>query len=202
MAEKGKSKLSPEVLSLEGWSSDVIRHFLNNVLRLSGKCVYLETGIWKGSTFVSAMYKNYKVKGIAIENFGLVEKEPFMENAAKYLNDVNWKLLEIDCTKQIPDIEKIDVYFYDGPHEKEDQRYAFTSMDKNLNDTFIAIIDDWNWDYVREGTHQAFTELNYKIIKEWEFFSTGDINKSSFGDKQNGKWWNGIYIGIIEKWKS
>jgi hypothetical protein len=203
MAERGKSKLSQDVLSLEGWSSDVVRHFFNNIVRLSGKCNYLETGVWKGSTFISAMYRNYKARAIAIENFCTAEKDSFIENTTKYLSDIYWELLEIDCTKQIPDFkEKIDIYFYDGPHEMKDQRYAFTAMDKNFRDMFIAIIDDWNWDYVREGTRQALEELNYKIIKEWEYFSTGDINKSSFGDKQQGKWWNGTYIGIIEKWKN
>jgi hypothetical protein len=186
---------------MEGWSSDVIRHFLNNVVRSSKANNYLETGVWKGSTFISAMYRNVKVNGIAIENFCTAERSAFIENTTMYLSDINWQLLEIDCTKEIPDIAKIDVYFYDGPHESKDQYYAFTAMDKNFNDIFIAIIDDWNWPEVREGTRQAFTGLNYTIVKEWEFYSTGDINHSSVGDRQQGKWWNGTYIGIIEKWK-
>ncbi|RPJ56242.1 MAG: hypothetical protein EHM12_10620 [Dehalococcoidia bacterium] len=205
MAESGKSKLTKEILSLEGWSSDLNRHFLNNILELRGKgCNYLETGTWKGSTFISAMYKNSNVKGIAIENFcsGLDVKSAFIENTSIYLSDVNWELLEIDCkSKVISDFtDKIDIYFYDGPHEHEDQRYAFTSMNKNLNNTFIAIIDDWNWEDVRKGTKQAFNELNYSVIKEWEYFpENADIYQSSKGDRQQGEWWNGMYIGVIQK---
>lgn len=204
MAKRGESKLTEDILHLEGWSSDVNRHFLNNILELRGKdCNYLETGTWKGSTFISAMYKNFNVKGTAIENFcgGNDIKQVFIENTSKFLNGISWELLEMDCKNLIiPDfIHKIDIYFYDGPHEHEDQRYAFTSMDKNLNDIFIAIIDDWNWSYVRSGTKDAFEELNYKIVQEWEFFTTGDVYQSSIGDKQQGTWWNGIYVGVIKK---
>jgi hypothetical protein len=200
-AEKGESKLTRDILSLEGWSSDVNRHFLNNILELRGECNYLETGPWKGSTFISAMYKNFNVRGTVIENFCTGVKSEFMENTTKFLSDVKWELLEMDCKNMImPDFKhKIDIYFYDGPHEQEDHRHAFISMNKNLNDKFIAIIDDWNWSYVREGTRQAFAELNYKIAKEWNYFTTGDVYQSSTGDKQQGTWWNGTYIGVIEK---
>lgn len=204
MAERGESKLTKDILSLEGWSSDVNRYFLNNIIELRGEgCNYLETGAWKGSTFISAMYKNFNAKGTAIENFcgGDYVRLAFAENTSKFLNDVKWKLLEMDCMSlAIPDFtHKIDIYFYDGPYEHEDQRYAFTSMNKNLSDIFIAIIDDWNWSYVRSGTRQAFEELNYKIAQEWEFFTTGDVYQSSIGDKQQGTWWNGMYIGVIKK---
>jgi hypothetical protein len=56
-AERGQSKLTPEILTIDGMSSPKIRHFLNNICSYPGAS-YLEIGCWKGSTFVSALYKN------------------------------------------------------------------------------------------------------------------------------------------------
>src|SRR5262245_42345313 len=52
-----ESKLCPEILELEGFSSPTTRSFLNSLC--STRSVnYLEVGVWKGSTLISASYKN------------------------------------------------------------------------------------------------------------------------------------------------
>ena len=56
-AELGISQLNSKILNLEGMSSDKVRHFLNNICSLEHGN-YLEIGVWKGSTFISALYKN------------------------------------------------------------------------------------------------------------------------------------------------
>jgi hypothetical protein len=85
----------------------------------------------------------------------------------------------------------VNVYFYDGAHTKEDHSLAFTYYDSVLANKFVAIVDDWNDVPVREGTREAFAELGYQIVKDWEFMSRGN------GDAEG--WWNGLYVAVINK---
>jgi len=60
-----------------------------------------------------------------------------------------------------------------------------------LDDTFISIIDDWNWKGVQTGTKQAFKKLGYEIL--FEKILPANFNQ----DRQN--WWNGLYVAVIRK---
>ncbi|MBT4497522.1 MAG: hypothetical protein HOC74_07365 [Gemmatimonadetes bacterium] len=86
---------------------------------------------------------------------------------------------------------RINTYLYDGAHDQESQRRAFTEYDFILDDQFIAIVDDWNSPGVKEGTYQAFRELDYQVVKQWELPSRNN------GDIYN--WWNGLYVAVIHK---
>ena len=85
----------------------------------------------------------------------------------------------------------INVFFYDGSHDEKSQELAFTYFNSVFDDLFIAIIDDWNWDYVRKGTNNAFNKLNYEILFEKSFFTPYNGDTSS--------WWNGLYIAVVKK---
>ena len=86
---------------------------------------------------------------------------------------------------------KINIYFYDGGHSQEQQKLAFTYYNSIFEDTFIAIVDDYNCDKVQKGTQEAFQELGYTIL--FEEYLPALYN----GDKDN--WWNGIYVAVISK---
>jgi hypothetical protein len=70
-AEKGISQLPPAILGMEGMSSNKVRHFLNNVCNFDREIVinYLEVGVWRGSTFCSAIFNNCLNYAVAIDNF-------------------------------------------------------------------------------------------------------------------------------------
>ena len=53
-AENNVSKLSSEILSLDGMTGNKTRHFYNNILNIDD-ARYLEIGTWKGSSLCSAM---------------------------------------------------------------------------------------------------------------------------------------------------
>lgn len=46
----------------------------------------------------------------------------------------------------------------------ESQEKAFTYFNSLLSQTFIAIVDDWNWDAVKIGTRNAFQTLGYEVL--------------------------------------
>lgn len=196
-ANQHQSKLVPSLLQVHGMSSDKNRHFLNNLCSLEG-INYLEIGVWKGSTFFSALYENTNVRSaIAIENWSLdsFTRDYFFQNKQNYANKLpsNTQMIERDCFSVSLNCfkEPVQVYFYDGRHEEEDQFKAFTYFDQILDKVFIAIVDDWNHPPVPTGTRSAFEALGYTVHKEWILPArfNGDLDL----------WWNGLYVAVIQK---
>lgn len=195
-------KLSPEVLKIDGMTSAKGRYLLNHICSLPNG-VYLEVGSWKGSSFVSALYKNDRIRQAhAIEkwvrfadngfDFGDVRDE-FFANVQANLRGMPVTVHEKDCFDlSLDEIgEKVSIYFYDGEHRQKDQQEAFTYYDSVLADEFIAIVDDWNWASTRSGTFDAFDELGYEVLYERYLPANFD------GDTAN--WWNGMYVSVIRK---
>ena len=85
----------------------------------------------------------------------------------------------------------INVYFYDGDHSFEAQKSAFTYFNDIFADTFIAIVDDYNREHVRQGTMAGFQELNYQVL--FDVFLPASFD----GDKK--QWWDGLYVAVIAK---
>lgn len=193
-AQLGISRLNSEILSLEGMSSNKVRHFLNNICSMEdGR--YLEIGVWKGSTFISALYQNNLLDATAIDNWALFSgpKDVFQRNLSSFLPLNSYTFYENDCFNfDLKNIKnKVNIYFYDGGHTQEDQRLAFTYYNDIFEESFIAIVDDYNWQDVQDGTQKAFKELGYKIL--FEQFLPSRWN----GDIEG--WWNGIYVAVISK---
>lgn len=195
-AEKGISKLSNDVLSIEGMSSPHIRRFLNNLCSLNG-ARYLEIGCLKGSTLVSALYGNQGTlsDAVAIDNWSEFQwsRDIFLHNVHTHLPQCPVRIFETDCFSL--DIaqafhQPVNIYFYDGGHSETAHKEAFTYFDPILDDLFVAVVDDWNWEHVRQGTLSAFRELNYEILFERTFYTPYNCDHHS--------WWNGLYIAVIK----
>ena len=194
-AEFEISNVSIDVLELEGMSSSKVRHLLNNLCSLP-QASYLEIGCWKGSTLVAALYDHEDASAVAIDNwseFGGPRKE-FFSNIVAFLPNADLKVFEADCfaiDKGNVFTKPVNLYFYDGNHDEENQEMAFTYFDEVFDDVFIAMVDDWNAMKVRNGTRSAFSKLGYQILFEKELFTPKNADTSS--------WWNGIYIAVIKK---
>lgn len=189
------SKLSNDILEIEGMSGIYFKHFLNNLLSDLYIKNYLEIGVWKGSTSIAGLYSNdHKLNYYLIDNFCSFggPKQEFENNFQKFLNKPS-KIIDSDCFNIDPknyNIDNIDVYFFDGPHEEADQYNALKHYYDSLNKSFIFIVDDWNWEMVRKGTLNAIKELNLKIHEQIEHF-TETPNKNT--------WWNGYSFFVLEK---
>lgn len=184
-------KLNEKALSIEGMSGKNIRYFLNAALSFDD-VKYLEIGCWKGSTLYSALLNNNPNYALAIDNFSEFggPREQFYEN----MKDLNKKFDFIDQDCFSIDKSKINhkfnIYFYDGDHSEESHEKALSYFYDILEDNFIYICDDWNWEQVRNGTKKGIEKLNLNIKDE----------KSFFTDYQDPlSWWNGIYIAKLSK---
>jgi hypothetical protein len=167
--ENNTSKLPNWILEMDGMSGRKYRHFINILLDSLEDPRYLEIGCWKGSTSCSAIFGN-EVKSYCIDNWSEFggPKNIFCENVQKCVDecdDIEIIFEEADFRKiNYTEIGKYNVYLFDGPHEEKDQYDGLLVAQPSLDDEFIFICDDWNWEKVRNGTMSAIEKLNLKQL--------------------------------------
>jgi len=190
----GISKLDPEVLKLKGMSSSRNRHLLNNILE-APNINYLEIGVWHGSTFISALYKN-KVRAYAIDNWSEYNdnesKYNFYKNCERF-GISGYTFFETDSFKVDLNwiLNKINVYFYDGDHNYLKTIKALTYFLPVLDNEFLFIVDDYDWKDVNKGVMDGIKECKLRVIQKWELHSKCANDKDT--------WWNGLGIFILRK---
>ncbi len=198
-AENLKSKLNDDVLSIGGFTSNKIRHLLNNLGEMSRNM--FEIGSHRGSTFCSAIYQNINIRNaVCCDNFtefddGTVRQE-LISNTEKYkYKNCNLTFIEKDCfaIKKTELPQFIDLYIYDGAHDYESQKKAFTYFKDFLADECIVVVDDYNWDNVKNGTQDGLIQCGFEILFQKHL---------GYGVESDGNgWWNGLFVGLIKKQK-
>jgi tRNA uridine 5-carbamoylmethylation protein Kti12 len=88
---------------------------------------------------------------------------------------------------------------YDGNHTKDSHYKALVHYYNCLDDIFVFIVDDWNWNDVRNGTHASFKQLNLTVLYEREIRTTNDNTHPAWGSEKQQQWHNGIYVAILKK---
>lgn len=198
-ADELKSKLPEDVLALDGLSGAKGRHLLNNILTMED-ARYLEVGTWKGSTLSAAMWGNH-AKVVCIDNwserFGQGNpKSDFLRNFYLYKGQNKASFIESDCFHvDASHLSKFNIYFYDGEHSEENQYKALTHFYPCLDETFILIIDDWNFPDARKGTRRAISDLGLKPVYEKEVYNLS--HQYPQFDYQG--WFNGVYVAVMKK---
>lgn len=192
-AENHKSKLTEEYISkLDGLSSPKVWHLLNNLC--AGASSYLEVGCFKGSTLLAALYQN-PVYAFAIDNFSMSPetRNDFFKNT----DGANFEFYEGDSFGcDLTKIKKpIDVYFFDGCHSVESQYKAISHFIPAMSNDFIIVIDDWDANKVRVGTHTALIDLKIKPIEKYEL--KGAMGESI--EERKAGWWGGLGILRVKK---
>lgn len=195
--EAGDRTPLPEITGEFAHSSYKVRRLLN-LLVTNIATHYLEIGIRVGSTFIPAIYGN-NTKATCIDNWseGLATRVNFEANLREYnLLNRRAKIIEQDCWKVnrsniIRHGGKVNVYFYDADHSIESQYKAVDYYLPVLEDRFILVIDDANWEAPRMETARALKDNDVRIIKEW--LLPGPFNGGP------DEWWNGLLVIIGEK---
>lgn len=198
-AENNFSKITQEILDIDGMSGKKTRHFYNNLLNTED-ARYLEIGTWKGSSVCSAMCNN-KAKVVCIDNWSEFggPKEDFLVNFEKFRGENDATFIENDCyLVDVLTLPKFNIYMYDGNHTNESHYRALLHYYDCLDDMFIFIVDDWNWEDVRNGTLNSIEKLNLKVLYQREIRLTWDNSHTSRPYADN-TWWNGIYVAILQK---
>jgi hypothetical protein len=197
----GIGKLTPEILHLEGMSSMANRVLLNNLCEGNGK--YLEIGSWKGSTFISALYKNTFCKGTSIDHHQEFTKSIFAttaeflkKNCETHLtNGEMYELITADCFQyKFPTFTDYDIYFYDGWHSYEAQYKAIEYYYDNLKPFFYYICDDYSLERCEKATKDVFEKKGIQVITDYKLFGNQLIPECT-----RSGFWNGLYVAFCVK---
>lgn len=201
-SQKYESYASSTVKNIEGMSSLRFRVFLNQIVKILGEreaVNYLEVGVYKGSTFVSALDENVGVgKGWAIDDWSLFggPKEEFLRSVERFGDVVNVHETNAFNFPEIDTLKNVNVYFYDGPHTYTNHFRSITDYYPILSENFILIVDDFNFKDVREGTEEGIKVMNGTVEGFWEV-RTGNNELDGGG---GGEWHNGCGVYVVRKW--
>lgn len=197
----GESKLDPKVLSIKGMSGRTYRAFINTLIGSLPNPRYLEIGVWAGSTLCSAIDGN-AVTALAIDNWSEFggPAQMFFTNLAQFKH-VRSRVSFLECDFRAVNyntIGRFNVYLFDGPHSAQDQRDGVVLAQPALDDQFVLIVDDWNWQQVREGTMAAIRDAGLVTDYKIEVRTTLD-NAHPAVSGELSDWHNGYFIAVISK---
>ena len=181
---------------VDGMSCENVRFLVNELVkRFASGGVYLEVGMFRGCSILSAALFNEATRCIGIDNFSEFDdkgtnKEILKENLAKFGTPSNIEYYNMDYREAIAHIFasepqlRVDVYYYDGEHTYEAQLAGLEIMLPHLSERCVILVDDINWDYV-ERANQDFLKAHREFA-------------SAFKTKSRGcgtdDWWNGVEV--------
>lgn len=187
-----ESKITDEILKMDGMSGKKTRHFYNNICSMNDTR-YLEIGTWKGSSICSAMCNN-KMTCTAIDNWSEFggPKDEFIINFNKYKGENNATFIEKDCWNiDVNLLGKFNIYMYDGNHTETSHFQALNHYLNCLDNEFIYLVDDWNNETIRNGTLNSIKHKNLEILYQKEIYTESNSNLND--------WHNGISIFVLKQ---
>ena len=123
--------------------------------------------------------------------------ETFLASEPKLPDDIIFRASQMFNNK----LGKFNIYCYDALHREKDQYEGISMAQPALDDVFVLIIDDWNWESVRKGTFGAIKDLNIKIISKIEIKTTQNNLMPKFVHSHYSDWHNGYFMAVCEKSK-
>ena len=118
-------------------------------------------------------------------------------NTFKGNNDAYF--VEQDCyTVDISRLSKFNIYMYDGDHNGDSHYKALIHYYECLDDMFVFIVDDWNYNHVRSETLKSLKQLGLSVLYEREIRLTNDGSHTRY-PLASDTWHNGIYVAFLQK---
>lgn len=188
--------------NIPGLTSPRVQTLLNKLAKGVGS--YLEVGSYLGST-AAAVLKDNPLNAYFVDNWKEQiqpnrsditlppnNKETFENNIKPYVGSSNVTVIDADLF-EVPVMQlqnKIQMFFYDGPHDLETTKQAVMFYYSALAPESILVFDDANWEGVVDGAMQGLAENGAKITYQ----------KLMLNEQEDfNQWWNGLYIVVIRK---
>ncbi len=215
IGERRESKIQEHQRLVESYGASGLRtkHFLNSLLS-NGKMVYLELGVYYGSTLICGLYKNPDVKAYAVDDWRYSEIDspsvklddkgkpiPWetirllaKENIEKF-GITNVKLIEKDWLElkksDIPEPVEI-VHIQPMPGVTKVQLTAILNTIYPLLAVTSIIVADYTKDDTIRTTYEEW-------VKAKDFNVDSHVYKDSanLADKRN--WWGGLTVMVLTK---
>ena len=191
-----------------GLTSPRVRHFLNNICSQEG-AVYLEIGVFAGSTFCAAIENNDMVAAYANDTWQEPELQPeredlnidvvgdmdtFISNVEKVSENLDFDIsvLKGECEGLNKDNfqHKVNIIFYDGDNDPTVMWRFFNTIDAYTDDVFTLIIDDANSELNVKTTTEFVNQTGWNVLYERELLNN---------QEDENMWWNGLYVLVLSK---
>jgi hypothetical protein len=194
-------KLPDFVLGIPGMSGRKYRCLINNLVASMPDARYLEVGSFAGSTCCAAIHGN-AVRATCIDDWSLFggPRDKFLENTARCKSAaIDLRLIDSDFRKvDFGGIGTFNVYLFDGPHERTDQRDGVWFARGALDEYCVLIVDDWNWSKVRDGTFDGIRDAGLTVLYSIDIRTTDDDTLPAVRTGESD-WHNGYFISVVRK---
>jgi predicted O-methyltransferase YrrM len=173
-----------------GYGNENTYFLINEMVRKHAvNGTYLEIGTCQGASLIAAAYMNPTTRCIGMDNFhelgGLKNKPILMSNLANF-NLENIEFIEGDYRTVAFSWPMLDVCYYDGQHEIENEWEGLIWCLKYLKPNGILIVDDIAWVYVNEVVKRFAEKFGFRFL-----FKANGFND---GDNYTSMWHNGFCI--------
>ncbi len=168
-------------------STAAIGAILNEcVRRMPGTSCYLNIGVWNGYSLFAGMAGNPEKRCIGVDSFtefggpraAFLRRFGRLRTDHHEFHDSDWHAYME--THRIP----IGVLFYDASHDPESQYAALKAAHPHIIPGGILIVDDWNWEWPKQGTSRFLQEFpEYETVFEQHTSCNG-----------HPTFWNGILV--------
>lgn len=187
-AEREISRLSSHHLLLEGRESCKTRHFLNHLCTLKNSC-FLHIGCTSFSTWLSSLFTNEES---VLE--ALLLCTPSEVDFCHFSMHPKFRILDFSLffSAKHPIFKSpVNIIFFDPDHFFVKHEKAFFHCKDSLDDLFILIVMDWNWQKVQRATRHLLEQCCFKIIFNEELPESFNPIRGSF--------WDGILVALVRR---
>ncbi len=187
---------------IPGLTSMRVQTLLNSIAKGVGS--YLEVGSYLGAT-ACAVLQNNNLNAYFIDSWkqdlqpnsdnsvlSSNDKEKFIENIEKYKGSSQVQLFDCDLFEAPVEMlhNQIQMFFYDGPHDKETTKQAVQYFWSTFKNEAVLIFDDANWEGVIEGANEGIRDMQGQAVYKKTILNS---------EESPSEWWNGLYIVVIKK---
>jgi protein O-GlcNAc transferase len=150
---------------------------------------YVEVGSFRGTSLIAAMLGNDgDFVGIDDFSMGSGSRDALDENLARFGLDGRATILEGDAFGFLRGGalagRKVGVYYYDAAHAYDAQLAALRLVEPYLADGALLIVDDSDWEDVRQATHDYLAgQPRARMLF--------DVSGKSHGQPD---WWEGVHV--------
>ena len=178
---------------------------LTRVFRETEDACYLEVGVFRGLTLVSAALEAGDMPCFGIDNFATLDPDGvnrgIVEDRIEKFRAVNAKLINSDFEQALERLgdyigeRRVCVYLIDGPHDYRSQLICLTLIQPFLHENAVIVIDDANYPDVRWSTRDfllGFPEFRL-AFDAYSPDHPANLTGSDKTDAEN-RWLNGIHV--------
>ena len=201
MSDAERSKLTDSERELHGQSSIKLKSLLNNLCAKDGTR-YLELGVYKASTLMSAVYGNKNIEAVGVEDFTYDYREPkkYMEEGwpnmrshmydtlqkYQFVDDVNSENIKI-IESNFADVswssqQKFDVIFFDlEPVTADIYDTFFKKVFNAFSRQCVVIFSMYSHEEVAPVLEQKVEQYSDRLVTEFKHQRISSGSADAFG---------------------